>query len=368
VSNENRRPRLARQHTFSEKQSSRGRSGSVTMQRRAEMTDDEPPSDDPIVRAAVGLLDELMPLLAERCQDTKDPPLELLGLNSWIPRPPLGPAIRSYTAVPRVLSAEQQCAMRVVDEMRGARTEPLVNLEQALATDPVIGPRLQGDSVTSFGAGGGAWQSPSVILILVDRAVDEADRFELGPEATFTLAVPWASELRRPADRITAVTALHEFYAPDCPLVVEPGLEIDELSEDEIAVALTFGGGLSGLAVGERIVSRTFGIRSSFESRLFIDAIPQTEAEREQEIRQELEARIALVVLALRVFKSGRIGTSGSFQYRTSPWSGVSPVQGSLGRFFGWHAAEPYILSPNDVIFVQRFLEGVQQCPKATDA
>jgi hypothetical protein len=145
------------------------------------------------------------------------------------------------------------------------------------------------------------------------------------------------------------IVALHEFDAPTAPIELEPGLEIVELSEAEIAAALLFGGGLAGLRLNERSVSKVFGIRSSFESRLFIDAVPANESERETAVQQEAFERAQRVLRALRVFKVGRVSASGNFTYVVS-WDGdVVAASGSLGPRFGWHPGEPYVLADEDV-------------------
>lgn len=66
-----------------------------------------------------------------------------------------------------MLSGEQQCAVRVVGELREAAWAPVVALDQALADDSVVGPRLDHD-VTSSGAGGQTWQAASLVVGLVD--------------------------------------------------------------------------------------------------------------------------------------------------------------------------------------------------------
>ena len=53
------------------------------------------------------------------------------------------------------------------------------------------------------------------------------------------------------------------------------------------------------------MVSKTFGVRVAFDSRLFVDEIPKAEAAREQAAREEAERVAGLVLLALRGFKAG---------------------------------------------------------------
>jgi hypothetical protein len=221
--------------------------------------------------------------------------------------------MRRYKAVPTTLTAEQQCGARVLGELREAAALPaLAELDSALASDPVIGPRLDHE-VTSIGAGGQTWQGASMILLLVDRAVPKAPGFVLRDSVRDALIGGWIDFLRRPSDSVTVVVALREFDASELPIEVSPGLEIDLLSEEEMAVAIALGGGLSSnLSLDERTVSgKTFGIRMSFESRLLIDGEPAAIAEEDDVARREVQDRSALVLDALRLFKAGVQGGAG---------------------------------------------------------
>jgi hypothetical protein len=319
------------------------------------MTAGKPPQPDPLAQAAQRFLDALMPILKGKCPGGDDAALTVRGLPRWLLDVDLGVGGRSYKAVPIVFTAEQQCAARMLGELREAGMEPLADLVQALRADPTIGPRLSGQSVTSFGAGGHAWQAPSMIQLLVDRALTDGGGFDLEPSVRDSVTKGWVEALRRASDRLIVVVALREFEASTVPILLEPDLQIDELSEREVTAALAFGGGLRGLAIDERHVARTFGIRTSFDSRLFIDEIPAAESQREQDVRQQAEERAALLLLALRVFKAGRVSASGSFQYTMSWWDDVSPAQGSIGPLFGWHAAQPYVLADEEVTRLREF-------------
>ena len=170
----------------------------------------------------------------------------------------------------------------------------------------------------------------------------------------------WAESFRRPSDRVTIVLVLHEFDAPGEPIVVEPNLEIGELREDEIAAALHFGGGLRSLEVDERIVGKTFGIRSSFETQLFIDQI-----RKQRQTRSSGCARRPKAVPA-SVASSAALQGWASHHVRRLPVRDV-PTYGRRGNHgrtrtdvrmaFGT-AIRPYL---GRVARVSRFLEEVQQ-------
>ncbi|HEY8777318.1 MAG TPA: hypothetical protein VIM33_12680 [Gaiellaceae bacterium] len=299
---------------------------------------------DPVVDATRAFLDELMPILKERCPEDEDQAIEVPSLSRWILELDMGHAMRRYRAVPVLFTAEQQCAARLLGEFREAGYAALVALDSALAADPIVGPRIAGESLVSFGAGGGAFQGPGLIQLLVDVAFSEGVAHG-GHEA---LATRWVEFLRRPSDRVTAVIALREFEISTVPFALEPDLIIDELSEAEVAVAVRFGGGLKGLSADERMVARTFAIKTTFESRVFVGDVPIAEHPREQAAREKAEAQAALALRALQVFKRGRVSASATFQYTARFGDETTPVQGSVGPGFGWHAAEPYVLDDGE--------------------
>jgi len=262
--------------------------------------------------------------------------------------------MRRYKAVPRSLSVEQQCATRMLGDLQVAGMQGLARLDGGLAADPVIGPRLD-RVVTSNAAGGQTWQGLSVVRLLVDLAIARAGGFDLDVLTRDSLTTQWAQMLRRPSDRMTVIVALHEFTASSVPFLLEPGLEIDELSEQEIAAALMLGAGHIGLSIDERTVSKVFGIRTSYESRLVVDGVPP-EDQQETAIRESARQRGELVLLALRIFKAGRVGQSGRFEYTQSLDASFWPASGTFfGSSFGWHAAEPYVLADKELQHFREF-------------
>lgn len=304
---------------------------------------------DSLVDVARRFLDDFMPILKKSGPGEDDQPITLHGLPRWILERDLGAGMRRYKAVPRFFTAEHQCAIRMLGELRTAGMQSLADLDRALAADPIVGPRLN-HVISSSGAGGQTWQGPSMVQWLVDHAITQAGGFDLAASTRDSLTTKWAKALRRPSDLITVVVALSEFAAPSVPILLGPGLEIDELNEQEIAAALMSGAGQGGLSPNdERMVFRVFGIRSSLESRLFIDGVPPAEDQPEMAIRVDARQRADRVLLALRVFKAGRVGTSGSFEYTRSLDAPVSPITWTLGPLFGWHAGEPYVLADGEL-------------------
>jgi Apea-like HEPN len=315
---------------------------------------------DSLVDAARRFLDDLMPILKKGGPGELDRPLPLPGWPRWILTHDLGRSTRRYAAIPRFLTAEHQCAVRILGELRTSGMQSLADLDRTLAADPIVGPRLN-HPVSSSGAGGQTWQGPSLIVWLVDHAITQAGGFDFPASTRDSLTTKWAEVLRRPSDLITVVVVLREFAAPSVPIVLKPGLVIDELNEEEIAAALMSGAGQGGLSLNERIVSTVFGIRSSCESRLFVDGVPPTEDQPEMDVRVDARQRAERVLLALRVFKAGRVGTSGSFEYTRSFDTPVSPVSWALGPFFGWHSGEPYVLTSEELPRFREFWSAFEE-------
>jgi hypothetical protein len=302
---------------------------------------------DPVIDAARMFLDELMPILKDHCPGPDDEAIAFPGPPLWVPETDMGLGMRRYKAVPRVFTVEQQCAARMLGELRAGGIEGLRELERALAADSVIGPRLDHE-VSSSGAGGQTWQAQPMVQVLVDRVIADAGGFDLDPSLRDSLTSQWAETLRRPSDRMIGIVALREFRAETAPIRLAAGLEIDVLSDEEVAAALALGAGKIGLSIDERMISRTFGVRSWFDSRLFVGGVPPSEGEQEMAARQQARGRAELVLLALRLFKRGRVSSAGSFEFVISWGNDVSPASGSFGSGFGWHAADPLVLEAKD--------------------
>src|SRR3954465_2695601 len=91
---------------------------------------------DEIVEAARRLLDDLLPRLKTNCPAADDQPIELLGARKWRPDVVLGPGARRYVGFTTFYSAEQQCGVRMLGELRTEGLQSISELEQALAADP----------------------------------------------------------------------------------------------------------------------------------------------------------------------------------------------------------------------------------------
>ena len=303
---------------------------------------------DTLVVTARTFLDAAMPMFKERCDGSADQALAFPGRSRWVRDESVGGLMGRFRTVPWGFSRSQQCALRVLNELSEEEFGSLGELERALSDDGVVGPRVAAGSVVSAGAGGGVWQARSLILVLVERLAELSETFELPDSERGTLVESWVGGLRREFDEITVVTALREFECSVTPLELEPGCDLVVLADEEIEVALTFGGGIAGLSLDERSVAQTFAIRTGFRSSLHVDEIPPKEMSGDVARGQDAERLAGRVVLALRLFKAGLVSASGVFRYSCSP-SGMRPSRGSIGPGFVWHAAQPYVLAEDEI-------------------
>jgi len=316
-------------------------------------------NEDPVVSAASAFLDKLMPILEDRCPGPEDEALPFHGFVEWVPDEMRGLSGR-FSAVTRVFSVEQQCALRVLGELREKGMAELGELEVALADDPVIGPRLDHE-LTSSAGGGTNWQAPSLVQTFVDRVLERSDGFKLDPSARDALTAGWAQMLRRPSDHMAVIVALHEFRADALPLRLTTDLEIDLLRDEEIGAALQLGAGRHGLTPDERFVSPTYGIRGFFDSQLYVGGVPPEKSEQEMTVRTQARERAERVLLALRLFKPGRVGWSGAFECVVRSETELSPASGSFAPSFGWHAGDPYVLGAKDHEPFREFWLGLEK-------
>jgi hypothetical protein len=306
------------------------------------------PEPDAVLNAARSFLDALLPVLKEKFDDNVDTPLTLPWVK-WVRDEAMRP-FGSFRAVHPEFSAEEQCAARMLGELREAGFAPLLDLDRALAADEAIGPRLDHE-VLSSGGGGQTWQADALERDLADRTIRTAGGFDLHAEVRDVVTAAWLKDLRRPSDTIRAVIALSEFDAPVLPIDLAPNLQIAELSDDEVGAALALGAGIqSGLHPDERTASRVIGIRSSCESKLFIGGVPPEQADDEMAVRNSARERAERVVLALRLFKAGRVREAGSFEFVVRYDDEVSPSTGSANSLFGWHPGEPYVLEKDELV------------------
>jgi Apea-like HEPN len=163
-----------------------------------------------------------------------------------------------------------------------------------------------------------------------------------------------------PLDELTVIVVLSEFRAEQVPIVLEEGLEIDELGDQEISAGLAVSQRIGLWGTDSQFISKTFGIRTSFESPLFIEVVPEDEAAKDQAAREAAYARANRALLALRTFKAGRVGTVGTFEYVTGPATGGVVARGSLTPFFGWPGGDPYTLTEEEGAAFRKFWQAFQ--------
>jgi hypothetical protein len=132
---------------------------------------------------------------------------------------------------------------------------------------------------------------------------------------------------------------------PEPPVSLEGDVELDHLEEDEIQVALSSSNSPRvGFDFGSRPVGPAFGVRTFFETPLFSTAVPPDQVQVDQENAERAWERARLVLVALRLFTTSRIGSVGEFQYSFSH-VGVRSVRGEVSEWFSHPSVAPYVLT-----------------------
>jgi hypothetical protein len=308
-------------------------------------------ASDPLIVSAHGLLDELLPWLQDECTRADDKPFRSSHpFGRWTRDEAVGSGDhRMYTFVAESMSAEQVCVERILGELWQAGDSRLLDVHQAMEQDAVLGPRLD-HAVVSAGAGGGTWQALQLVRQLFVAGITQTGGFDLDQAGRDALVEGWVARLRQRSELITVLVVLSEFDAEALPIQLEGNLVLDELTDEEIGVALTLGGS-SSLWPGSTFVGRTMGMRTSYESELFVDAVPPEDQDRDVAAREAAFEEAMLLLLALRLFKASPVGQRGSFTYGGA---NATSVSGSLNTRL-WPPSQPYFLTAGETVEFSSF-------------
>src|SRR5262249_55780756 len=155
---------------------------------------------------------------------------------------------------------------------------------------------------------------------------------ELAQDRRAGLIADWLGSLRRQHDVTTMLVVLREFEPAVVPVVLENDLVIDALTDEELSIGLSRGARLSPRG-GSELVNPPSGVRPTHASPLFIDDTPPEKTNADVQARDSAWAKAERVLLALRVFKPGRVSAAGSFSYSQSSSLGVFMVQGGVSPY-----------------------------------
>src|SRR4051794_16741823 len=134
-------------------------------------------STDPITIAAKAFVARSLAMLRDRCPAEGDEEFE--EFQRWVEDTVLEGLIarfgefKTFRLMPKVSDPTTVCAWRELAQMRAEEIAEYRELVEALADDPIIGPRLGGDTVGGAGMGGGACQPETITQALVLKLIEE---------------------------------------------------------------------------------------------------------------------------------------------------------------------------------------------------
>jgi hypothetical protein len=316
---------------------------------------------DPVALAAEAYITRVLEVLRERCPGQDDQPLEL-GFPRWeedqgsdvISR--VGRA-RYFQLTPDIWTPELVCASRELVDISNGLTE-YADLVAALEADPIIGGRLGTEIVGGAGLGGGPWQVLGVVQELVLKIIRQSGGFEVSPESRADLVQRWLRYLRRQHEIVTVLAPLSDFSSESKPIPLSERMVIDELSAEEIGAALTLGGWTvtfyeptwgMGLATPSMMVPPTFAVRIRYEIPITVGGGTAEEIEATLTAEGDATERVEDVLLALRLFKRGRVGIRSIFKLIPDMWGEASrALSGGRAGYTGHFRTDTFALSTDE--------------------
>jgi hypothetical protein len=288
---------------------------------------------------------------------------------------------KTFRLMAKVSDPTTVCAWRELAQMREAGVAEYRELVEALEDDPIIGPRLGGDAVGGAGMGGGAFQPEMLTEALVLKLIEESGGLDPAPELVQQLVDAWVAHLRRERETMIVLAPLADLVVVRPPIQIKHGVEIDELTSDEIAAALMFGSEtVTEFAQNPAFgfgrfpptvdVPPTFAVRSLYTAPVVRgggtrEQVNETVAAQQEDIRVAEE-----VLLALRLLKPGRVGLRAIVMVKSqpdslSPSSRYQPERGRRMR------GDTYVLSGDegrDLAELHRQLATSRSSSKPIDA
>jgi hypothetical protein len=207
--------------------------------------------------------------------------------------------------------------------------------------------------------GGGACQPEMIAEALVVELIEEAGRLDPPPEVVERKVDDWLAHLRREFETMIVLAPVADLLVVGSPIRVKDGVEIDELTSNEIAAALMFGAetvtefaqlpffGPARIPPTVEVPPPTFAVRSSYTAPVVRgggtpEQVNATVAAQQEAIRVAEE-----VLLTLRLLKPGRVGLRAILTVKSQPdgvWpSGRHPLE--RGRRM---RGDPYVLNADE--------------------
>lgn len=270
---------------------------------------------------------------------------------------------RLFRLTPDIWEPAKVCAVRELARTREEFDE-YKTLVQALASDPVIGGRLGNELVAGAGLGGGPWQPEGIVDGLALELFDRSTGFELDEEITGRTIDRWVTNLRRAEDVVTVLATLSDFVADESPIEVGDGIVLDELTSEEISAALRLGAWSVGAFESApmhsgfaptTMVRRVFGVRTSYAVPIVVGGGTDAQVAASLEAQAQAARSLEDVLLALRVFKGGRLGLQGVVILVSQPFGGLQPMSGTRIGQPGRLRVAPYALAASETAELRDF-------------
>ncbi len=318
-------------------------------------------STDRITVAAKAFVARSLAVLRDRCPAAGDGEFE--GFQRWVEdtehaRSPVRVGnFKTFRLTPEVSGPIAVCAWRELAQIRADGIAEYRELVEALEGDAIIGARLGNETVGGAGMGGGACQPETITDALVARLIEQSGGLDPSPEMVEETVDAWLAHLRRESETMFVLAPLADLVVVGSPIQVTHGVEIDELTSDEIAAALMLGAetvtefgytpwGVAGIPPTV-VVAPVFAVRSSYTSPVVrgggtSEQVNETVAAQQQAIRVVEEA-----LLTLRLLKPGRVGLRAIVMVKSEPgslWPASRHRPESGRRMRG----DPYLLTADD--------------------
>jgi hypothetical protein len=320
-------------------------------------------STERLTSAAEAYVARALELLRERCPAEGDTALEL-GFARWREDTQGEGTIarfgshKIFRLTPDVWEPARVCAVRELARLPDEGMREYRELVDAMEADPTIGERLGEEVVGGAGLGGGPMQPTAVTQDLVLQLVEQSEGFDPVPELVGQTIDRWVAHLRRDRETVIVLAPLAECAVASPPVQVADGVTIVELTSDEIGAMLMFGSWpisdferrmtfMSQLAPSE-MVEPTFAIRSSYSAPVVRGGGTPEQIEATVSAAQEAAGVAEDVLLALRLFKPGRVWLRGIVSVTPQPFGGLWPSSGIRSQHARRLRGDTYALAADD--------------------
>ena len=319
-------------------------------------------SDDPVNDAARAYVDRALELLRWRCPAADDTELEL-GFPRWVEDTELVGTITKvgsrtlFRLVPDMWDPHRVCAQRELVRFPSERLPEYGELVGAMEADPILRGRLGDEVVGGAGLGGGPLQAEVVASELVLAIVEQAGGFDPPPGTVASTVERWFGHLRREQEKVVVLAPLSDCDFASVPVKLADDVTIDELTSEEIAAVLHFGSWpvseFEQLTMTSQLrptvhVGQCHAIRLSYSVPVVRGGGTPEQIEATLSAQSDAQRTVEEVLLALRLFRAGRVGLRGVLSLVELPLGGVRAFMATRSGHPRPIRGEPYVLAGDE--------------------